>query len=316
MSKVALYFREEDKNDQRSLIEIIMYRLGGNIKPHNTHAETLFRIHDWVYVLGNEKPKDRRLPWYELKKSLIANHVIFENDFKILDEKDADGSVHETDYSPDSGLYLITQYMEINERVNAVRNYLADAGVFVDTFRRNPEIGYDAMRDAYKMKGKDEAWIAVRIDGIVNRHRFTRALNSAVRIEMNARDYGTATNDIYIGLWKRTKEILIEQMDLPQNTNLRDNQSRLALLLEGVAEEYCASYLGNERELNWLVARAIVQEVAGKVGVLADQMSSDIGYDIATSKTLPVGYEMPKLDGSGKLLSDVKNPREILSNDD
>lgn len=315
MSKVSLYFREEDRNDPRSLIEIIMARLGGSIKPLHKYSETLWRIHDWVYVLGNDKPNDRRLPWYDLKKALIANHVIFENDFASVDEKDADGSTHQTDYSPEAGLYLVTQYMEINERVNAVRNYLADAGVFVDSFRRNPDIGHSAMRAAYKMKGKDDAWIDQRIDGIVNRDKFTRALSSAVRIEMGNREYGTVTNDIYIGLWKRTKEILLAQMELPETANLRDNQSRLALLLEGIAEEYCASYLGSEKELNWFVARSIVQEVAGKVGVFANQMSNDIGYDIATGKALSEGYEMPKLDGSGKRLNDIKNPRKLVSDD-
>jgi hypothetical protein len=314
MSKVTLVFNELDRDDPRSFIEIIIARLNGAIKSIDKTYGRLYRVHDWVYVLSESRSKDRREAWFELKKKLIEHHVVYAGDFVTQTEKDADGSLHDTDYASENLLYLITQYMGITEHITAVRIYLADAGVFVDSIRRNPEVAHDAMRQAYLMQGKDEAWIDARVDGIINRHKFTNALKSAVRIWMQAREFGIATNDLYIGLWKRTQAMLLKQMGLPSGSNLRDNQSRLALLLEGVTEEVCAARLGQEKELNWYVARAIVQETAAKVGVMAEQLGRDIGKDIATNISLQPGYEMPKLDGSGQPIEDVKTPR-LLTDD-
>ncbi|MAS34861.1 MAG: hypothetical protein CL610_12695 [Anaerolineaceae bacterium] len=317
MNSSNLIFLPEDHNANQSYIEIIMSRLGGFIQTKDTYYGRLYRVHDWVYVLSESKAKDRRKPWNELKAMLMHHHLI--NDGEIISVGDVD-SIRNKDVTSDfvieEMLYFIVQYMTFNDSVTAVRNYLAKAGVFVDTIRKNPETGLDAARAAYRMQGKDDAWIDTRLEGIINRKKFTNALRVAVRFTLEKREYGTATNDLYIGLWKRTRAILLDQMDLPKNANLRDNQSRLALLLEGVAEEVCAVHLGNEKELSWMMARAVIQEAAAKIGKYADELERDLGIDIATNIPLNPGHELPKLDGSGQEIEDWKNPRKIASQND
>jgi hypothetical protein len=311
-----LFFLPQDHNADISLVEIIMSRLGGFIFKVEEYYGTLYRVHDWVYVLSESREEDRRKPWHELKKMLLHNHLVREQDFKVITHKDPHGNIEQSDFSDEEMLYFIIQYMTFNDSVTAVRNYLAKAGVFLDTLRRSPEVGYDAMREAYRMKGKDEAWIDTRIEGIINRKRFTQALKSAVRGTIEQRDYGTATNDLYIGLWRRTRAILLEQMGLPENANLRDNQSRLALLFEGIAEEVCSARLGDKEQLGWHMARGVIQETAAKIGKYADAIGQDIGKDIPTDIHLQPGYEMPKLDGSGTRIQDWKTPRKIRSEND
>ncbi|MEL6524658.1 MAG: hypothetical protein AAFQ07_03015 [Chloroflexota bacterium] len=301
MSKVTLVFRDEDKQDPRSLVEIIIARLHDSIKAIDYHYGREYRVHD-CYVLSRSNHIDRRMPWYELKKILVENHVIYPNEFRTRDEKDSDGSTHETDYANEKMLYIITQNMPpVNENIVAVQQYLADAGVLVDRIRRNPEVAYQALKESYKLSGKDEAWIEVRVDGIVNRKRFTKALSLAVCREMDNRDYGTATNDLYIGLWQRTKDMLLDQMGLDRGDNLRDNQSRLALLLEQVAEEVLATHLGNHKELTWFMARAIVQEEASVIGKYAEEISQRIGKDIPTNIELSSTTHLFKINGDRSL---------------
>jgi hypothetical protein len=316
MVDVNLVYNPDDRFDDRSLIVIIMGRLGANIQAIEKHYGTFYRIHDWVYVLGQHHAKDRREPWYELKQKLIAHRVIFEVQFEKQEQKDKDGTVHDTDFCTEEMIYFITQYMPITERVTAVRNYLANAGVFVDAIRREPEKGVDATRESFRMQGKDEEWIDVRLEGINNRHRFTNILKLALKETISAKEYGTATDDLYIGLWRRTKEMLLDQMGLKPTENLRDNQSRLALLFEGIAEEVCSHYLGREsNRISWWEARGIIQAAANKVGQVADILSRDMLKDIPTDLPLPPGYEMPQI-GDGNPLGqgipkDMKTPRPI-----
>ncbi len=316
MRSVTLYFNPEDRNDSRSLIEIIMARFGSSIKTHETiHGEQLYRIHDWVYVLAEANTDDRREPWYELKRKLVEQVVVYPVEFETIDEKDrVNGGVHQTDYCEEKLLYYITQYMRLTERVKAVKKYLADAGVFVDSIRRNPEVGFEATRDAYRMKGKDEVWIQTRIEGIVNRHRFTDVVKKAVRETVSSGElYGMITEELYIGLWRRTQEMLVAQMALPEKAKLRDHQSRLALLLEGVAEEVCAHHLGKEKDISLRWARAIVQEAADQVGQMAQQLSEQLGKDIPTDLPLEKGFEMPQIErrigNEGGVPDDLETPR-------
>lgn len=309
MTDANLVFNPHDRYDPRSLVEIIISRLGGAIQSYDEFYGRLYRVHDWVYVLSESHDVDRRMPWYQLKNGLLQNRLISQVEFITRVQKDPDGSRHDTDFCAEEMLYLITQYMPHNNRGAAVRKYLADAGVLVDSIRRNPEVGYEAARQAFRTQGKDDSWIDTRIDGMINRHRFMNALKAVVH-RLNRQDYGTATDDLYIGLWKRTKNMLLEQMDLPKNENLRDHQSRLALLFEGVAEEVCSEYLGKEQQLNWIMARGIIQESARRVGILAEQLGREIGRDIPTNVKLKPGYELPYLDGSG-MPEDIKTPRPI-----
>jgi hypothetical protein len=75
-------------------------------------------------------------------------------------------------------------------------------------------------------------------------------------------------------------------MNLGKKASLRDNQPRLALHYQGIAEEVAAHRLGNRSELTWDEAREIVKAVAAFIGKQAKETSEWMGMDIATGNPL------------------------------
>lgn len=215
------------------------------------------------------------------------------------------------DHADAETLYLITQRMDAQTGLrDSVLKFLAKAGVVVDEIRIDPEAAavtlaqsnpeavlaelaqrypdkaMDAAINAYLRRGKDEKWIEARLEGKIKREKFVTALKEAVAEVLRQRDYATATDDIYLGLWKRTARQLKRELNLGKNDSLRDNQPRLALTYQGIAEEVCAAKLGERAELSWNEARAIVKHVARIIGAQADETSRLLGIDLATGRKL------------------------------
>lgn len=205
------------------------------------------------------------------------------------------------DFTDENGLYLITQRMsDRSATVRKVKKYLADAGVLVDTVRREPEkvislgaidpdTALDAVIQRYRELGKDDRWIQARLEGKIKRNQFTAALNEAVVEILTRRHYAIATDDIYLGLWKRTSAHLKTELNVPKNASLRDHQPRLALHYQGIAEEVAAQKLGDRAELTWNEARYIIKTVAAFIGEQAQATSQLLQMDIATGRPLLPG---------------------------
>lgn len=103
---------------------------------------------------------------------------------------------------------------------------------------------------------------------------------------LTRRHYAIATDDIYLGLWKRTSAHLKKELNVPKNASLRDHQPRLALHYQGIAEEVAAQKLGDRAELTWNEARYIIKTVAAFIGEQAQATSQLLQMDIATGKPL------------------------------
>ena len=150
----------------------------------------------------------------------------------------------------------------------------------------DPDEAIDAAIEAYRRRGKDDRWISARLAGKVKRAKFTSALKAAVYEMLTQIHYAIATDDIYQGLWGRTAAYLKDELDLPKKASLRDNQPTLALTYQGIAEEVAAQKLGDETELSWDEARAIVKQVAALIGIQAQATGQFLRVDLATGKPL------------------------------
>lgn len=212
------------------------------------------------------------------------------------------GETIEIEYVADKMLYLLTQEIRTTEKrksttlVADIKEYLAASGAFVDLVRREPETviesgaldpdaAIDAAIEAYRRMGKDDRWISARVDGKVKRVKFTAALKAAV-VDLAKDRFALATDEIYLGLWKRTAAQLRGELSITKTVSLRDNQPTLALIYQGLAEEVCAQKLGDREELTWDEAREIIREVAKLIGVQAQATSRFLNVDLATGKTL------------------------------
>lgn len=138
----------------------------------------------------------------------------------------------------------------------------------------------------YFANGKDDHWIQMRFDESLKYLDLRDLLHQRISETFTDQDYSTIMEDIYFGVWQRTSAQLRNQLELPKNVSLRDNQPTLALTYQGLAEEVSAQRLGDKTELTWEEARKIVRAVAMLIGVQAKATSAFLGVDIATGKPL------------------------------
>ncbi len=288
-----------DSEDTRPLPEIVIEKLDGEIAHIDTpEGKRLYSVRDWVYHVSASKNKNLSAPWSDLKKA-IAKHPEFKvSEFLRVLDIETPGGKQEMDFTDDKGLYAITQRMsDRSGMVRSVKQYLTEAGVFTDQVRRDPgtiftsgamtaDQALDAVIEMYRAQGKDDGWIQARLEGKIKRHQFTSALQASVAEVLTRRHYATATDDIYLGLWKRTAAHLKQELNVPKNASLRDHQPRLALHYQGIAEEVAAQKLGNREELTWNDARYIIKTVAAFIGEQAQATSRLLNMDIATGKPL------------------------------
>lgn len=290
-----LIYREEYKNDDRPLVEIIAGQFGGRLYSHENWIGKQYCIQDWVWIASG-----RTLSWEKnIKPKMQGQHAIegrlhtSEHSIPIGNKGDS----RKADFCEDEGLYYITQFMPSSSTVNDVKQFLAKAGVLVDTIRREPDSAVDLAWDAYRMQGREDDWIDARLKGKKKRKLFTQALSEAIGHQVKKIQYGTATDNVYLGLWKRTSANLKEQLGLsPKSRKLRDNQPKLGLLYQMIAEDVCTTKLkGKGDDITWSLADSIIREVAGLIGKQARETGRILDTDLATGKLLSENPSIKRL---------------------
>ncbi len=296
MSKINLPGPTGNEKDKRPLPLIVAEWWGFPLQYYIIEHVPYYAIQDWIAGLVSTDPLQASRIWTDLQR---REKVQSADSIRTLPYLASDGKKYERDFATDKGLYLIAQRLRSTGNrplLKAIKQYLADAGAFVDLVRREPEVlidtgaidpdqAIDAVIETYQRQGKDDKWISARLTGKVKRHQFTAALTAAIA-DIQSWHYGAATNEIYVGLWDRTAAILKQELNLPVRASLRDHQPTLALAYQAIAEEVSARRLGERNEMEWDEARDIVREVADLIGLQADKTSKYLGIDLATGKPL------------------------------
>lgn len=286
--------REEDK---RPLPLIVAEQWGFPLQYYIVEHVSYYAVQDWIAGLASTDALQASRMWTDFQR---RGTIQTTDSIRSLPYLASDNKKYERDFATDKGLYLIAQHLRSTEKrplLKAIKQYLADAGAFVDLVRRKPEIliesgaidpdeVIDAAIEEYRRQGKDDDWISMRMVGKVKRHMFTAALAAAIN-QIQDWQYAVATNQVYEGLWGRTAAILKQDLNLPsRGISLRDHQPALALAYQSIAEEVSAKQLGKRDELEWEEARVIVREVADLIGIQAKATSQYLGVDLATGKPL------------------------------
>lgn len=287
----TLHFSGQDEDVPLPLI--VARKWGFPLAYIETEEGFYFAVQDWIRGLADGTPRQIANIWVNLKAKTHISNV-------TLPYVASDGKTYQRDHTDDKGLYLIAQNLRVTKSrpvLDEIKKFLAAAGAFADEVRRDastfvlsgaitPDQAIDAAIQAYRNQGKDDNWIRARLEGKIKRNLFTAALTQAVAEVLSRSHYAMATDDIYKGLWGRTAAILRQEMNLSKKASLRDNQPRLALHYQGIAEEVAAHRLGNRSELTWDEARGIVKAVAAFIGKQAKETSEWLGMDIATGNPL------------------------------
>jgi hypothetical protein len=288
-----------DEQDAQTPLPLIVARKWGfPLAFVETQDGVYYNVQEWIAGLTEASLNSASKLW---------NDMIRRSDLEQLSDSirkfpyiATNGKTYQVDYTDDKALYLVAQHMRVTKARPAlatIKQFLAEAGAFVDLVRREPETvvtsgaidpdkALDAVVQYYRRQGKDDNWISARLTGIVKRNQFTAALKEAVVEMLTKTHYALATDDVYVGLWERTAAKLRQQLELPKGANLRDHQPALALTYQALAEEVCAKKLGNQTELTLHEARDIIKQVAKMIGVHAKEVSLFLNLDIPTGKPL------------------------------
>jgi hypothetical protein len=269
MTQLALW-QDEDLKDKRPLPLIVAAKWAFGLQYHVVNGQHIYALQDWVRGMIGGKPEAVR----QQVRRLIADSDMGLN---VTVEKylAANGKRYEMPFVADEDLYRVAQALrplnkreKLSEVHNAIMRYLAKAGAFVDKARRDPK------------------WAAARLEGVIARSAFTEALAQTV-IDMTQQGYGTATNDVYRGVFHRDTA----QLKSTLNTDKpREKMSQPALHYLGIAEWACAQHIGEAESISFSEARTIIQDVAGLVGVQVGELERHFNIDIVTGKPpLPSG---------------------------
>lgn len=277
-NKIILLYDHRSK-DTRPLPERIIDDVGGTMDYIDlTSGIRVYSVRDWVYWVSGSASKQKHTAWADLKRSLLKR-----GGEKVVDKVhtlkiDTAGGKQETDFANENTLYLITQRMsDKSKMVRAVKQYLADAGVYLDAMARNIRF--------HQKRGFADSWIAERIQGTVDRNRFTDALRRAL-LNYDPKIFGHATEEMYKVLWERTTEQLKNDLGIKTDETPRNYMGELALIYTRITERVCAKRLNDRVQVPYWLAIEIVKEVAQIFHRQAKETSEALGIDLVTNRPL------------------------------
>lgn len=265
-----------DNTDKRPLPLIVADRWGFTLTYIEQEEGYIYSAKEWVIGLGGDKTT-----WSKLKKELLLS-------MQQLPYQAPNGKTYQMDFVDDDSLYGIAQEMrgmEKRPQLQEIKNYLRDAGVKMDKYRRNPEAAVNDAMGQYHIEGKSDSWVEARIQSVITRKQFTDALKDVV-INAPANLYSAGTEQIYAGLWQMTTAQLRGELGLKPKQNVRDAFGEYALIYTRLAEMVSTEQLRNAEIVPMSVAMEIVYKVAGMIRNQAQETARLLGIDLITGRKL------------------------------
>jgi hypothetical protein len=133
---------------------------------------------------------------------------------------------------------------------------------------------------------KDHEWNAAYQSEMVSHTHLMDALEEAVWYILSGWHVEKATDAVFKGLYKRTREELKERIGLKQWEWIEQYQSSYALGYQFIAKRLAAERLDERSELDFNEARAIIREAASIIAPQVKALSEVLGRDIATNLPL------------------------------
>ncbi len=261
---------------------------------HDVEGKRYYAVQDWILgVALTDNPSNFLV---KIKKRLKKAGFDLVTWCHKLPYRVSNGKTYKTDFADAETLYRITQRMDAETGLrDKILTFLAKAGVTLDDIRIDPDkvfdevdpdTAMDAAIRAYKMQGKSEHWIAARLQGKVQREKFTSAFQRSLQTPPSSWQFGTITNTMRLGLWDRSTAKLKKEMGLKENDSLRDDLSSIALHYEMIAEEVAEQELAQKEQLTFEQARQIVYTNSQFIGQQAAETGKRLGIDVATQRRL------------------------------
>jgi DNA-damage-inducible protein D len=205
-------------------------------------GKDFFPIVDIIEIL-TETSNPRRY-WSDLKRKLTAEGLMFELYEKIVQLKveSTDGKRYATDCANTEGVLRIIMSIP-SPKAEPLKQWLAQVGTERIEETENPEIGFERIRETYKLKGYSDEWIETRLKSIEIRKQLTDEWK--MRGVDEQREYSILTAEIA----KHTFGVSpSEHKNIKglKKQNLRDHMTPLELIFTMLGEEMTRSIAQKE----------------------------------------------------------------------
>lgn len=144
-------FDQNTIDDERPLPLIVAEQWDFPLAYHSTNTGIVYSIIDWMAGIGSSDLLATQRHYQNIGKrfnilKMVMSYVMQYN-----------GETITTDFTDDHGLYRIAEDMRVTKKrpaLKAIKDYLAESGVFADEVRRNPEKAIEQIESYAGMKRK------------------------------------------------------------------------------------------------------------------------------------------------------------------
>ena len=224
--------------------------------------------------------------WRVLKKRLKDEGNETVTNCNALKLKARDGKYRMTDVVDIEGMFRIIEAIP-SKNAEPIKVWLAKLGSerIDETF--DPSIAIQRAIDSYRIKGRDEEWIARRIKSIQHRKQLTDVWKDGGITKSS--EYGILTNEIYKG-WSGMTAKEYKKFKGLRKESLRDNMSDVEVTLANLGE-IATREIAKKKNPKGLNENIEVARRGGKIaGNARKDLEQEIGESVVTSNN-SLNYE-------------------------
>jgi hypothetical protein len=255
-------------------------------------GEWFFCIVDVVEALTESE--NARSYWYVLKNRLGKEGSELLTFCKGLTMMAPDGKMRSTDALDTKGILRLIQSIP-SKKAEPFKLWLASMGEERLNEVADPEQGFHRLYSAYKKKGYSEEWVQRRLQSIETRQAYETELRKAGITEPF--DYALLTNEM-LSTWSgmTTKEYK-DFKNIKPKENLRDNMSRLELVINMLGEETATEISKNERPQGLEQSKSVARRGGNAAFAARKQVEIETGRKVVTSLNFKQVKQITKCEG-------------------
>lgn len=241
--------------------------------------EYYFSVVDVIKALTDSDYDNSRNYWKWLKGKLNDEGSELVSKTNQLKMKAKDGKYRKTDTLDTEGIFRLIESVP-SSKAEPFKLWLAKLGRQKVDEAFDPSIGIDEMIDFYLKKGYTLEWIETRIKAIMDRKRLTKKWQDGGIKE--ASEFAILTNAIYKE-WSGMTASEYKAFKNIRKENLRDNMSRMEVLLTDLGEE-ATKELAKEYKPQGLEQNRIIAIAGGNTAKVArDNLEYKLNRSLITS---------------------------------
>lgn len=188
-------------------------------------------------------------------------------------------------------------------RAEPFRMWLAHVGEERLEEIENPEAAIERVRQMYRGRGHDEAWIEARIRNDLARNELTDEWHD--RGAKEGLEYAILTNEISEGTFELTVQAYKQYKLLPKSANLRDHMTTMELVLCSLGEATATLYHRNRDSLGFTELRRDAHDAGVTAGKARQVIEADLGESVVSqSNHLALQGPTGRTKRAAKLASD------------